>query len=295
MDTPTGLTFDDLPQLFNAADRAAVDGRRRYMSQSGRRLVATVIAAGAAIAVIRIGRVDWAGIVSSAAFIVALLLDLSLLRARPERDWYDGRALAESAKTLGWKWAVGGNPYPCSQTLSDARMLLADDLSRLRESAGDVALDPVLGSVVTDAMQALRDSPLEVRKQAYLADRLDDQLRWYAKKASDNLRAARRWRSLLLALEAIGGLMGVLKATGVVDIPIDALMATAVSAVGAWLEAQQHDQLSRAYSVAVADLTDARVRLEASSDEEVWATVVNDTEDAISREHTRWRASRSQP
>ena len=159
MDTPTGLTFDDLPQLFNAADRAAVDGRRRYMSQSGSRLVATVIAAGAAIAVIRIGRVDWAGIVSSAAFIVALLLDLSLLRARPERDWYDGRALAESAKTLGWKWAVGGNPYPCSQTLSDARMLLADDLSRLRASAGDVDWTSLVGSVVTDAMQALRDSP----------------------------------------------------------------------------------------------------------------------------------------
>ena len=44
-----------------------------------------------------------------------------------------------------------------------------------------------------------------------------------------------------------------------------------------WLEAQQHAQVSRAYSVAVVDLTDARVRLEAASDEQAWATVVDAT------------------
>jgi hypothetical protein len=267
------------------------------MSQTGGRLISTVIAAACGVAVLRVGRshLDVAAVVSAAAFLVALLLDVSLLRSRPERGWYDGRALAESAKTLAWKWSVCGNPYPRGGRRADPALLLADDLRELRASAGDAALLPVAGTVTSDAMRRLREAPLAGRREAYLAGRIDDQMSWYAAKARRSEQAARRWRTLLLLLEGAGGLAGVLKATGALDIPLDAVLASVIGAVGAWLEAQQHDQVARAYAVAVADLVDARARLEAATDEKSWAVAVNDTEDAISREHTRWRASRSQP
>jgi hypothetical protein len=31
---------------------------------------------------------------------------------KPEQNWYEGRAAAESAHTLGWKYSVGANPFP---------------------------------------------------------------------------------------------------------------------------------------------------------------------------------------
>jgi hypothetical protein len=290
------LSADDMPQVFNAADQAAADSRRRYMSQTAMRLVLSVAAAALGIRAFHIGTsaIDWAALGSSVAFFIALLVDVSLLNSQPQRSWYDGRALAESAKTLAWKWSVCGNPYPRNSD-ADAVLLLANDLRDLRVTRGDVALAPIVGRNVTDAMSSLRASSLAERKSAYLAGRIDDQLSWYSNKSRTSNRAARRWRLFLLFLEGLGGVAGLLKATAVIDVPIDALIATGMGAVGAWLEAQQHDQISRAYSVAVADLTDARVRLESCSDEDAWAEAVNDAEDAISREHTRWRASRSQP
>lgn len=36
-------------------------------------------------------------------FIAALLVELWLWPVRPDKAWYDGRAVAESAKTLAWK------------------------------------------------------------------------------------------------------------------------------------------------------------------------------------------------
>lgn len=292
-----GLSDKDLPQVFRAADLAAIGGRRSYMSQTGARLIAAVVAGAAGVSTLRLGgsATDVAGLISSAAFLAALVLDVSLLRSRPERAWYDGRTLAESAKTLAWKWAVGGSPYSLASGRGNPAVLLADDLRSLRSTVGAPKLEPVVGPVVSDAMRSLRAAPLDIRRQVYLVDRMQRSVAWYSEKASYSGRAARRWRALLLALEVTGGLLGVLKATGTVDLPLDAVLASALGAVGAWLEAQQHDRVADAYAVAIADLADAQVRLEAAQDEQAWAVAVNDSEDAISREHTRWRASRSEP
>ena len=161
MNVPQGLSLKDLPQVFHAADlqRRTPD----LMAQTGARLIAAVIAAAAGVATIRLGKshTDWAAIISCAAFLLALLLDVSLLRSRPEREWYDGRALAESAKTLAWKWAVCGNPYARRDSGPDPALLLADDLRKLRASAGDAALVPVVGTVVSEAMRRLRTASLD--------------------------------------------------------------------------------------------------------------------------------------
>lgn len=264
------------------------------MSQTGARLLLTVAAAVFGVKAITLGSygIDWAALAASIAFFSALALDVFLLHGKPERDWYEGRALAESAKTLTWKWAVGGNPYPVG--LEDDALLFANDLRALRTSSGIEGLAPIVGTSVPQALSALRGAPLEKRKEAYLRHRLNDQMNWYASKSKKSKKKAGNWRGLLLALEIAGGVTGLLKAVGVADIPIDAVLATGMGAIGAWLEAQQHDQVGTAYAVAVADLSDARVRLEMASDEDSWAQAVNDAEDAISREHTRWRASRSQ-
>lgn len=295
MDAPSGLSAEDLPQVYRAADVAAIKGRRSYMGQTGARLLLVVVAAAVGVPTLRYAGLRWADILSCVAFLVALMLEVSLLRSRPEHAWYDGRALAESAKTLAWKWAVCGTPYSHSNRGHDPVLLLADDLRQLRAAASELDLAPIVSAQVSDAMRALRAASLDERRRAYLAGRVADQLRWYATKASQNDRASRRWRLLLILLEGAGGLVGVLNATGVAQIPLGALLASGVGAVGAWLEAQQHGQVARAYSVAVADLVDARARLEAAKDEASWAASVNDTEDAISREHTVWRATRSQP
>lgn len=292
---PRPLRQDDLPQLARAADIAAKSARRTYMMRTAWRLGMTVAAAAFGVASLRFGDAptDYAAVAAAAAFVIAMVIDVSELRSDTDAAWYRARALAESAKTLAWKWAVRGNPY-AAVGQRDA-VTLVDDLGTLRSDVTSSKLAPIVGDQVTDAMRALRDSGLEDRRIAYLAGRIEDQQKWYAHKATTSATAARRWRLTMIVLEAVGAIAMLLRATSSFRIAIGGVAAAVVSSAGAWLEAQQHDQLATAYSTTLVDLADATARLQAASDEDEWAAAVSDAEDAISREHTRWRASRSQP
>ena len=84
----------------------------------------------------RRGRADLAAVIAGVAFSAALLAELYLLRRRPDRLWYDGRAAAESAKTLTWRYLVGGNPFGLTEVSEEeAERLL---LHRFRQIAAEL-------------------------------------------------------------------------------------------------------------------------------------------------------------
>jgi hypothetical protein len=101
----------EFPALYRAADWNSLAGQRRYLTATGLRLAMLVAAAIFGLFSWRTGGGDVAGIAAAGAFGVALLSELYLLQERPDRVWYDGRAAAESAKTLTWRYMVGGNPF----------------------------------------------------------------------------------------------------------------------------------------------------------------------------------------
>jgi hypothetical protein len=68
--------------------------------------------------------------------------------------------------------------------------------------------------------------------------------------------------------------------------------AAASASAAAWLQTRQHENLTTAYSVACQELASVRSLIEQNRDEATWAQFVEDAEEAISREHTMWRASR---
>jgi SMODS and SLOG-associating 2TM effector domain 1 len=61
----------------------------------------------------------------------------------------------------------------------------------------------------------------------------------------------------------------------------------------AWLQIKQYSSLAESYSVAAHELSLIESLLDASYTEDSWAHFVNEAENAISREHTTWRARRS--
>lgn len=42
--------------------------------------------------------------------------EVGLRTDEPEERWYDGRALAESAKSLAWRFSVGAMPFRAVET-----------------------------------------------------------------------------------------------------------------------------------------------------------------------------------
>ena len=288
------LTDADLPALHRDSDAASLAAQQQFLRATASTLLFSV---GAAV----FGAVeaDWAGFCAAACFVGALAGSFVLLKSNPERVWYDGRAVAESTKTLAWQYAVGGGDFPRTagspgsdeERETDARFVAA--LGEVRRGLSDVAPVPQ-GPVepLTPAMRQLRSNPLEDRRAAYLADRIGDQSAWYGRKSRDNDSQRRVWSWLSAVVQAVGFLGALAKGAGLVHFDMLGIAAAAAIAAAAWLRAKDYAELARAYAIAASELGDVRVTLDAARTESEWALAVRDAEIAISREHTRWAARR---
>ncbi|MGK8508191.1 DUF4231 domain-containing protein [Nocardia asiatica] len=283
-----------MPQLFQAADVASLDGQRSYVGGIRQRLVLLVIAAATGIVTWRVGsgRVDLLGLVGVGAFIGAIVVEASLWRRRPDKTWYDGRAIAESAKTLAWKFAVGGAPFAMTMPDPEATTALIDKFHKLKQQFPDVELSPVQAPQVSEWMKTQRTGSFEERKKVYLEGRIRDQQAWYAAKSAYNKRQSRRWRAGLIALEFGGALASLATAVINTSVMLGPAMAMISGAALAWIETKQHDSLARAYSAASFDLSNAETKLMLVDTEDSWSREVDDAEEAISREHVVWLATR---
>ena len=285
------LDHGDLPGLFQAADEVSVVGQRRYLRAVRGRLLLSVLAAISAAFTIPAGFADVAAIGTALFFVGALSVDILVLRSHSNQAWYQGRALAESTKTLAWRYAVGGVPFQTGVPEADADRVFVDRLAKLRTDFGSVPLLPSRASAISERMRSLRNAPLPERQQAYLSDRIDDQQSWYADKARFHQRQAGLYQRLMLACELVGIAAALARAFGVVTFDLAGIVAATVSGLAAWTSARQHATTAHAYVVATHDLGLVREHLRHHPDEAGWAAAVADAEAAISREHSTWRSS----
>lgn len=284
----------DLPPLHDAASRSSLTAQLRFMRATRAQLGSLLIAAVGGAVTFEQGDVRIGAVVSLAGFVVALSIRGFLLTTRPAKAWYEGRAAAESVKTLAWRYAVGGHPFVRTIPDEEADRLFVQRCSDVLQ--GLTTLDIAFGSSaqITDEMRSLRNAPLQTRKAAYEAGRIAEQQGWYSTKATWNQVRLTRWQLTLVVVEATGLLAAIARVAGWIDINLLALAAACSAAATAWLQARQHEQLAAAYALTAQELANVRSLVQHSpqDDEDSWAVFVQDAEEAISREHTMWRASR---
>jgi hypothetical protein len=96
----------------------------------------------------------------------------------------------------------------------------------------------------------------------------------------------------MLLIEILGIGAGILKAIGTIQGDLLGFAGALVAAMTAWLQAKQHRSLAAAYTVTALELASVRSKIRHQQSEADWATFVSDAEEAFSREHTLWKASR---
>ena len=281
---------DALPALFRSADRASLEGQRATLAAVRWALLLGLAAATTGLVEWRIGdRLDLAAALGALAFTGSLLLTLV---AGLESRWYEGRALAESVKTLAWRYAVGGTPFAVGSTGADRRFteLIAELLGRVH-----VGLTAEAGPQITGEMRRVRSSPLNERREIYLKGRLQDQADWYAARSESNATRARWWTVVTVVANGLGIVGGLARAVGLLDLDLLGLAAAAAGSATAWLQLKQHRTLATSYALASQELSLARSRLELDLSEEEWADEVGRAEEAMSREHTMWLTRQGTP
>lgn len=288
-----------LPEVFSVADRISLQGERNTLRATAARLLLTIFAALAlALAplwpteLFHRDDVEILALAASALFLAALLAEIRLVRGRPERGWYDGRAVAESAKTLTWRYAVGALPYPVHH---DAGAALKRDMHNLTTDVAPLREAVASATVSTAWMENLRSRDLVTRRNVYLRDRVEQQQAWYSRKAAYNAQRAKWWSIGLLATETAGVALAALKSLAFVSIDLASLASALIASGGAWLAVRQHESIAAAYLLASRELNAVKQHLLSVDHEDRWATEAADAEEAISREHTMWRASRTVP
>ena len=283
----------DFPALFRSADRESQRAQRSYLTSLRVRLGSLVVAAfGGALTLTTAGGFQVGGGLAFLAFACALGAELFLATTSPLTTWYEGRAAAESAKTLAWRYMVRAEPFEVDDVDVD-KQFHAQTYSLLQDLRSiSLGTEEPAAQQITDKMRHVRALDFNERRQVYLGDRIADQQRWYSEKARWNDRRARGWVFVSIVLEIAGLIGGALKAFGWINFDLLGFLAAAAGGVMAWIEAKQHRNLATAYGIASQELASIASELPTLNGEERWAAFVAQAEEAISREHTLWRASR---
>jgi hypothetical protein len=281
----------DFPQAFREADRASLEAQRTYIRATRGQLLLLVVAGGIAVLEWRHGRLDPAALVAGTALVLAAALRTIVLRRAPHRRWYEARAAAESAKSLGWRYSVGGSPFGIAE--AGAEPFFREQLTEIFHSLQSVRSPEPAALQPTEWMRALRGSDRAARRETYRTARIQDQIAWYSAKAEWNRVRARFWSLTVLVFQVTGAAGAFLKGFGVVDLDLFGLAAAVAASGAAWAEAKQHGNLASAYRVAADELRKIDGLINEERTEQDWARFVGEAEGAISREHTMWRAASS--
>jgi hypothetical protein len=298
--SPGGPTY---ASAFVIADRTAAWGQQTHLRLTRLELGLLILAAASGLVSAPIGdrHIDLGGLIAVILFALTLALRAYRMSTRPTRIWQDGRAAAESIKTLCWRYAAGSRLFPPDMDDAAADRLFVERLTDVLGGIRDLPTVQQTGAVheeITPWMRQLRAAPLDTRRTAYERDRIDDQQHWYAVKSEFNRSRSERWSVVVLALEFVGVVVGAIKAFDLLSSDsaegvVLALVATVGAAAAAWVQAKQYATLASAYAIANEELAAIRVLTAHVTDETSWTEFVDSAEAAISREHTMWRASRT--
>jgi hypothetical protein len=278
---------DSFPGLYQSADKASLDSQNKYYLCLSSYLGLLVIAAAVSFFV---PVNTYGALLSALLFLVTLGILIYLKTNKPDDIWYNGRAVAESVKTLSWKWMMRAEPFH-EQDGAEADFIA--DLKKVLKQ--NQSLSTVLNSTegakepITDVMRSVRSQSFADRKALYRNQRIDDQADWYTKKAIFNRKRASSWFWLSVLLHGTAIIMLVYRVyDSSLSLPVE-VIATAASAVLTWIQAKKHNELSSSYSLAAHEIGFIKSEWQSVTESDFSDFVIN-TENAFSREHTQWIA-----
>jgi len=256
------ISDEDMPSLFRIADQASQDAQWWYLLLVRANLTVLVVAsvlASIQLSPNQILTMRW--LEGGSAFLFALGATLTfVLQNRPFREkWYDGRSIAESVKTISWRYMMKADPYGEEEELADVDTQFAEDLRGiLREGNTPPAVTNAsasMGDQITATMREVRNLPTGERWRTYKRQRIDDQRRWYSKKASKN-RGQKTSIFISVVVAQIVALIFAITTIVKPTISFDptGIIATLATALLAWLQVKRYEELSKSYSVAAQDL-----------------------------------------
>jgi hypothetical protein len=282
---------EDFPALHRSANTLSLDAQRHFFTVL--KLHLSLLCIGAALSAINFPYV-WIAVAQVFALLGALFCSIYLFAKRPDRLWYAGRAVAESVKTITWRFVTKTEPFDTAESVAqhDFRKQRRDIVEQNREVAQSLTSN-LTEVQITDAMNDFRNRSLEERKELYRIKRITDQLDWYAKKSSFNRKTSSVFFCLLVATNGAAVIAAVVR-INFLNSPVwctDTLIAIAASLLS-WMQAKRYSELASSYALTAHEISLIREQSLVAATDNDFSLFVGDAENAFSREHTQWIARR---
>lgn len=302
--TKPSSTSPEYPFPFAIADARSVKSQKMYAQMTAIELtLLCIVAVGGAVTLrLSVGTIQLRPIsfLSAIALILALMVRLGRAASGAELAWFSSRAAAESIKTLTWKYVAcargfekSAKPHQADQRFITSCKEVIQDLRTVDPRLIVAEETSLMGSYITDWMRVSRAHSRTQRMALYYEERLDDQLQWYRSKAKFHNRRARTFIKVVIVMYSIAITASFIQAFGLLSIDVLGIAAAVAASLESWTQLRHHKSLATAYEIAVVDLLTIREQLSDVHNEQSWAIFIDEAEEAISREHTTWRANKS--
>lgn len=286
------------PNYFIAGDMASKNAQKWYIRLVGIDLLLMIASALLSIYNYQTAESKEVIYIISGVLLFGALFISIILRARKFEDyWYTGRALAESCKTLTWRFMMLSEDFESSIPNNEAEKRFKDKIILVKDQFPD--LNKVMNNshinlpFITDEMKRIRTLPLTDRKTYYLRHRVQDQINWYSSKAESNKNKYELWFSIVIGLQ----LLALISIYFLVTSPMSnfnfvGLFSTVAASGFSWLQVKRYQENKEAYTMANCELNLIKAEADQHNTEEEFSKYVLDSENAMSREHTMWLAQK---
>ena len=163
----------DFPNYFQASDKASIKAQSNYLNIIKIDLISMIIAS--ALAIYNYQLVEskfYIYTISGFLLLLSLILTIILKSKKYEDTWYQGRALAESCKTLTWRFVTCSEFFESTLPEVEVKERFINRIKELSNEFKD--LTNSLNSktlnlpIITDKMIELRRLGTNERKQNYI-------------------------------------------------------------------------------------------------------------------------------
>ena len=286
------------PNYFIAGDKTSKEAQNIYIKLVKATLI--LMCLGAIISIYNFQNNNskfYIYIFSGIFLFISFILSLFLMIKKYEDIWYRGRALAESIKTLSWRYMTKSEYFDSTISDKKAKERFISRIEEIKKEFQDIEKELSPNDLklccITEKMKEIRSKSLDERKKFYLNKRIQDQIDWYASKSSVSKK---KYECLFLGV-VITQFLSVIYIVFLIIKPdfnfnFVGFLTTLSASFLSWLQVKKYQENKEAYITALSELNMIKTQFSEINTEEEFAKFVLDSENAMSREHTIWLAQK---
>ena len=287
------MNTNNYPALYISSNEASIKAQNKLLFIH--RISILLLLLGVLLAA-QTEMLQFFSILSAVVFLSLLFIYIYSHIQKYQDKWYCSRALAESVKTVTWRFMMSAEPFNKDnkdENIDYFRKLLSELLKENKNLGSSLGGESADKDQITSFMLKMHENNHQKKHEFYLSNRIDEQRTWYSKKSIDNKNASNYWFKVLCFLYGFSILFLLLRISfpKLAYLPIDILALIASGVIG-WVQLKRYDELSSAYGLTAHEIGIIKARFSKVNSQKELSAFVSDAENAFSREHTQWAARR---